>query len=345
MEKPGVTPVTAPPRHVLLEALLVFATAGLYLGVWFYLAARDCKRLSEQPASPLWWVFVPFIAIAQVFALPRFFQAVRDVQSRLQVRRWPQLVDYLWMAGFFGLAITSNISTAVDLSMMVQLTVFIATIVWFLPLHMRMNRIRRRCENKPVMPRSAGFNVIEWLAVVLFTPLLAGVFAILLHEEVKLAMTESYEPHTSVRAEGLPFRLDLSQTGWKPAEIGQVTDGTSKYELVGPLRDMWYAVFIYSKNDETDSLANNRYDSFVADMDQPECDYTTRFLENSTQTVTWIECAATDSGDDELYVAKQIQAGDGQFVELVGYLKASPGIMEKYREDFINDAKGFGLDE
>ncbi len=345
MEKPGMTPVTAPPRHVLLEALLLFATAGLYLGVWFYLAARDCKRISEQPASPWWWIFVPFIAIVQVFALPRFFQALRDVQARLEIRRWPQLLDYLWMAGLFGLTVTSNIATAADLSMTVQLTVFLANIAWFLPLHMRMNRIRRRCENAPVIRRSAGFNVLEWLAVVIFTPLLAGVFAILLHEEVKLAMTDSYEPHTSVRADGLPFRLDLSQTGWKPAEIGQVTDGTSKYELVGPLRDMWYAVFIYTRHDDTENLASNRYDSFIADMQQPECDYITRFLANSSHTETWISCTADADGEAELYVAKQIEVGDGQFVELVGYLKASPGIMDKYRDGFIQDAKGFAVDE
>lgn len=345
MQRSDATPVTAPTRHFLLEALLVFATAGLYLGVWFYLAARDCRRIAGQPSTPVLWIFVPFFALLQPFAFPRFFTALQDAQKRLDCPRWPAIFDYLWMAGFFGLTVASNLATVVTLDVLAQLGLFLIMVVWFIPLHIRMNRLRRRASQKPVMPRSAGYNVPEWIAVLLFTPLLTALFGILLHEEIKLAMTEEYAPHTSVTQPELPFYLPLSQTGWKKAEIGTVTDGTAVFELVGPLSEMWYAVFIYHDEESMQNLSNNRYDGFVSSMTLPECDFTRTFIENTTRVHTWTLCESALEDKHVIYLASQLEGDNNQIIELVGYFEASPGIMDKYRDDFINDAKGFGFDE
>ena len=345
MQGSDATPVTAPTRHFLLEALLVFATAGLYLGVWFYLAARDCRRIAGQPSTPVLWIFVPFFALLQPFAFPRFFTALQDAQKRLDCPRWPVIFDYLWMAGFFGLTVTSNLASFVTLEVLTQLGLFLVLVVWFIPLHVRMNRLRRRASQQPVMPRSAGYNVPEWIAVVLFTPLLTTVFGILVQEEIKLAMTKEYAPHTSVKQAGLPFYLPLSQTGWKKADIGTVTDGTAVFELVGPLSGMWYAVFIYDDENSMQNLSSNRYDGFVSSMSSPECDFTRTFIGDTTQVHTWTLCESALKDKRIIYLASQMEGSNNQIIELVGYFEASSGIMEKYKEDFINDAKGFGFDE
>ncbi|WP_414827852.1 hypothetical protein [Alteromonas sp. H39] len=345
MQDADATPVTAPTRHFLLEALLVFATAGLYLGVWFYLAARDFRRIAGQPSTPVLWIFVPFFALLQPFALPRFFNALRDAQKRLDCPRWPAIFDYLWMAAFFGLTVASNLATVVKLDVLTQLGLFFVLVVWFIPLHVRVNRLRRRVSHKPVMPRSAGYNVPEWIAVLLFTPVLVTVFTLLLHEEIKLAMTEEYAPHTSVKKDGLPFYLPLSQTGWKKVDTGTVTDGTSAFELVGPLSDMWYAVFIYNDEESMQNLSNNRYDGFVSSLSSPECDFTRTFIDNTTRVWTWTICESVANDKRVIYLASQKEGDNNQIIELVGFFEASAGIMEKYKDDFINDAKGFGFDK
>ncbi len=345
MQSPDATPVTAPTRHFLLEALLVFATAGLYLGVWFYLAARDCRRIAGQPSTPVLWIFVPFFALLHPIAFPRFFSALRDAQKRLDCPRWPSFLDYLWMAGFFGLTVASNLSAVVSFEVITQLGGFLALIIWFIPLHIRLNGLRRRVSNQPVMPRSAGFNVPEWIAVILFTPILTLGFVVMLHEEIKLVMTDDYEPHTAVKQEGLPFHLPLSQTGWKKADIGTVTDGTAAFELVGPLKNMWYAVFVYDDEKSMQNLSNNRYDDFVSSMSAPECDFTRTFIGDTTRAQTWTLCESVSNDATVIYVASQMEGSNNQIIELVGYFEASPGIMAKYKEGFIDDAKGFGFDE
>ena len=97
--------ITAPPRFSLLEGLLVFCTAGLYLPIWFYLAVRDIRRITDDELSPWSWTLVPLIFVVQPYALVRFTGYLRRAEKQLNLRRWPLLFDYLWMMVFFSCSV------------------------------------------------------------------------------------------------------------------------------------------------------------------------------------------------------------------------------------------------
>jgi len=168
--------ITAPPRISILEGLLVFCTAGLYLPVWFYLAVRDIRRITDDELSPLSWTLVPLVFIVQPYALIRFCKYLRRAEKQLRLRRWPMLFEYLWMIIFFGCSVFFVAGSVVEIEALTKMMVSVLSILNFMLMHRRINKLRKRCQNEAVAERHKGYNSLEWIAVVVFTPLILGLF-------------------------------------------------------------------------------------------------------------------------------------------------------------------------
>ncbi|QPG06693.1 hypothetical protein IT774_05965 [Salinimonas marina] len=168
--------ITAPPRFSLLEGLLVFCTAGLYLPIWFYLAVRDIRRITDDELSPWSWTLVPLIFVVQPYALVRFTGYLRRAEKQLHLRRWPVLFDYLWMMVFFGCSVVFAAASIFEVETLTKMIVSVVSIVNFMLMHRRLNKLRKRCQNEAVAERYKGYNSLEWIAVVVFTPLIFGLF-------------------------------------------------------------------------------------------------------------------------------------------------------------------------
>ncbi|MCW8108299.1 hypothetical protein OPS25_07310 [Alteromonas ponticola] len=167
----------APPRNLIWEYLLFFCTGGLYSMLWMRLIARDCHRICGKPNTPMVWLLVPLVAPVQPFMLPQLFDAIRQCEKHLSLRSWPASIDYLWMTVTFGGSLYFWFAYVFDSTIKADLVVFIGWITWLLLLHSRMNRIRRRKKHEPMMPRYAGYNVVEWATVALFLPILLTLFS------------------------------------------------------------------------------------------------------------------------------------------------------------------------
>ncbi len=169
--------VVAPPRNVVWEFLLFFCTGGLYSALWFRLIARDCKRISGSPQTPMLWLLIPLVPPAQPFTLPDLFGAIRQCEKNVQKRSWPIIFDYLWMSVFFACSLYFWISYFLPTTIKTDLIVYVFWIGWQLLLHMRFNRIRNQLRHEPIMPRYGGFNVVEWATIALFLPILLTLFS------------------------------------------------------------------------------------------------------------------------------------------------------------------------
>lgn len=168
--------VTAPPRLSILEGLLVFCTAGLYLPVWFYLVARDIRTINKNEMVPLGWALVPLVVFVQPFAFIRFFRYLRQAEKTLNLWRWPALFDFIWMTITFGCSLFFAITAFIEVSTIIKVLVSLLSLINFMLLHQRINRFRKRCQNEAVAARHYGFNSLEWIIVVIFTPLMVALF-------------------------------------------------------------------------------------------------------------------------------------------------------------------------
>jgi len=168
--------VTAPPRWSVLEGLLVFCTAGLYLPVWFYLVARDIRAINKSDIVPLGWAMVPLVVLVQPLAFIRFFRYLRQAEKTLNLWRWPVLFDFVWMSVFFGCSVFFTVTAFMEVSTIIKVLVSLLSVLNFMLLHRRVNRFRKRCRNEAVAIRHYGYNALEWILVGIFTPLMVALF-------------------------------------------------------------------------------------------------------------------------------------------------------------------------
>ncbi|MCW8092597.1 hypothetical protein [Alteromonas sp. ASW11-130] len=169
--------LVAPPRNFIWEFLLFFCTGGLYSMLWFRLIARDCKHICGKPDSPILWLLVPLIPPAQPFALPHLFAAIRECEKQINIRPWPVIFDYVWIAIMFTCSFYFWVSFFIETRIKIDLIVLVLWIGWQMLLHIRMNRVRKRRLHEPMMPRYVGFNVVEWATIGLFLPILLTLFS------------------------------------------------------------------------------------------------------------------------------------------------------------------------
>ncbi|QJR82237.1 hypothetical protein CA267_016510 [Alteromonas pelagimontana] len=344
MQTPSEAPVTAPPRRSFLAALLFFCTAGLYAPIWFALVIRDCRRITGQALSPFLWIFVPGFFFLQPFALPRFFHALRDAEKAVGVKGWRSFTDHIWMAGFFACSLYFWISYLFGTEDYIDILVFLANLIWLILLHHRINRLRRCCNNAPIMPRYAGYNPIEWAAVVVFAPILAAIFGYVLYQQISLAMIKEYEPLSTVELAEKGISIPLSQSGWRPLKVRKADKGEAVFKMMGPLKTMNYLVYIYSDGDSFNLLAENRYQAFIDNMDAPICSSHRELRGNSARLRSFIVCEGTMDGSHQLYVSTLLE-GNKRFVEIAGSFSGSQRELKKYRDAFIADAQGLKIND
>lgn len=336
----------APYRSIWLEGLLTLITMGAYLFVWFALAARDCKRITGRSFTPVLWFFVPIICIPLPFALHILLNTFSDIEKDKQIPTWSTMHNLAWNLIFCGSYIGAYVVGELMESQTLQVVLWVIAFGMFLLLHKRINRIRRTCENEPMMHRFAGFNALEWAVGLLFLCLWAGLFWALGQLNLFNVNSTRIEPGTTIVVPDTNVHFTLNQEGWDKVPIGTVTDGTAVFELRGPgaFNTMWYAVFTYNEHDDFNEIAQNRYTTFLDVMPGATCN-ATRSLQPGTHLLrSVVVCENVEVGDKQLYISHLIQLNKGM-AELVGYMWVAPLTYDKYRAQFIIDVEGLVADE
>jgi hypothetical protein len=344
--KPQATSIqTAPTRSLWLEGVLLFATFGLYACVWFYLVARDLQRITNKPATPWLWIFVPLIVLAQPFAFYSLFIQLREVEKQHHIKPWKTYQQWLWSIIYI---VTSVLGFALDETSDYLLILLPCTLVWminFLCLHRRMNGIREHFHTVPVAERFAGYNLLEWLTVIIFTPVSLFLYAGILVFSANISWQDTLDEGTVIGVDEYAFHLTLTQTGWYQADIGTVTDGTASAEFQGPLAQQWYAFFIYDNDNNISNVAINRYSALLGQLPATAvCSDERRFLPGTDDLNITIICDVKDGDIQTLYISV-LQEQQGVLGELLGYLSASQDKVDEYRAAFIGNAKEVSFNE
>ena len=336
----------APYRAVWLEGLLTIVTMGCYLFVWFALAARDCKRITGRPFTPILWFFAPVVCLPLPFASHILLKTFSDIEAQRQLPGWSKMQNIAWNGLFSGAYIGAYVFAEFIDSQTLQFVLWAVAFMLFLLLHHRLNRIRQAFESEPMMHRFAGFNALEWVVGLLFLALWAGLFWALGQLKLVNVETTRIEPGTEIVVPEAGVRFTVNQEGWENVPIGTVTDGTAEYELRGPasLNNMWYAVFTYTEHDEFSEVAQNRYATYLEVLPGAQCSASRSLQEGTDLLRSVVSCENTEAGDKQLYISHLIEREKG-LDELVGYMWVAPRKYTQYKPQFIKDVKGLITDE
>lgn len=335
----------APTRSLWLEGLITIITMGGYLCVWFAMAARDCKRITGRHFTPFLWFFVPIVTIVIPFASHILLSTFSKIEKEHGLPVWRVMHNLVWNLLFTGAFWSVYLVRIVTEQPRLQLVLWVIILALFLTLHHRLNRIRAAFYGEPVMHRFFGFNALEWVTGLLFL----GVWGLMIWalNEVEFFGRDGEEVEAGsvivVPDAGVSFTL--TQEGWETVEKGTVTDGSSVYELRGPLmlNTMWYAVFSYGQDDDIDVLLKNRQTTFMSNMPDSTCSAQKSLQENTLLLKATVICENNQSGNEQLYMAHMIEQEEG-IAEILGYMITQPKEYQELRESFISDAQGLTAD-
>lgn len=335
----------APYRSLWLEGLITLITMGCYLFVWFAMAARDCKRITGRPFTPVLWFFVPIICIPLPFASYILLNTFRDIEQEQGLPCWSSAQNIAWNLLFFCTYTGAYFVGEITDNPPLQWGLWAAAFALFLVLHQRLNRIRRQFEGEPLMHRFAGYNALEWVVGLLFI----GMWGLVLWAlgELKMINVDANEvpPGSVITVPEVGARFTVNQDGWDYVPTGTVTDGSADFELRGPasLNMMWYAVFSYDEFEDFSDIAQNRYSTYLESMPGATCSAERSLLADSLFLRAIVLCENQEAGDKQLYISHLIQKEKG-IVELVGYMWVPASKYARYRTQFIQDVKGLTVD-
>lgn len=335
----------APYRSGWLEGGITLITMGCYIFVWFAMAARDCKRITGRPFTPILWFFVPIVCITIPFACHILLNTFRDIEEEHHLPTWSAAQNIAWNVMFTGAYIGAYVVGEVSENSALQIVLWAVSFVMFLVLHQRINRIRSQFKTEPMMQRFAGFNALEWVVGLLFLVFWGAMFWALEKLNVFNFGADTIEPGTEIVVPEVGVRFTLNQEGWEKVEIGTVTDGSADYELRGPtaLNTMWYAVFTYDDDTNFSSVAQNRQSTFLEEMSGATCN-AKRSLQSETLLMrSVVICENEQGGDKQLYMSYLIETESGM-AEILAYMWVPTIKYMRYKKQFVEDAQGLIVD-
>lgn len=303
------------PRGWGWEFFLHFSTLGVYTCFWMVARLRELRRLEQDNVRPWLWFFVPILAIAQIFALPRLTRYLRGLELHHDIAQWGS-GRHAWV--FLVVAVTVFFHAQESVAMPAW-TTLVALILWaslFSLFEARLNAVKRRMNPACFRHRKHGYALWEWFIVVPLFPATIGLFtyaslgpAGFYDESPILPVGQVYEDP------GGHFQFPITSDGWAEVTAGTFSDTDSVLELRGPVDHLSAIVFHY-KNSTLEELAYDRRATFYGDLSLAECTESRRFAKRTLSVMVNIVCKGRQMGDPALLTSSIVETDDGLY-ELV----------------------------
>lgn len=326
------------PRSAWLEFILTFSTFTISAHFWLVARVREIRRLSGKNFTPWLWFFVPSIALAQLFALPKLFNAMDDIYREKEGEpkdAWRPIVFIFLVAG----TIMLNVSEKIEFSPWVYFLALLLSSLAITVLQHRFNQIKVGLKDIPLTEIKSVYRVWEWILLVVGMPImLIALYSSVLNPI--LVDSEDIPRDTTLIYPDQPFQLTISDKGWSKVEAGTYSDGSAVLELSGPLFGTYYVVFKHGLDNTVNSVSYGRQYSILGENSKTSCTHSRKFEDETLEVSALVICEGNFLGDPIINISKVIHTDQGIY-EFYGYFTGTKVSFRKHKDNFINIANGF----
>jgi len=323
------------PRSVWLELILMLCSCGIYWCFWMVGRANDLKNTSSERFTPWLWFFTPLFAISYLFAFPKMFRVLTELEDESTTNFWKYYAG-VWIGLLFISSVVMKLQEKFGWTYWLLFTSIIIVLILFIKLHVRFNKWKE--ENKQSFSfhsKPSGFHWYEWIVVVVCGSfVLFAIYAFSSDSSLFVDYLEEFEDQQIIKNEKLGFELQIHGDEWSRVEIGTYSDGSAEYELAGPALGDYFIVFTYSVEETLNTVSESRF------IEDAECKEERVLSEDKKTVISYAECEGSTFGDPYIVFSTLIEV-DSKVVELYGYMSETKSQYKNVIQDMRKIAKGF----
>ena len=340
-ETPEVpAPALKPPRPWGWGFLLHSSTFGLYTIFWMVGLLREIRSLNQPKVRPWLWFFVPLATPAQLFALPRLADYIRNAEVALGLSAWGRS-RILCIVGIIAVSLFFNLQEIIATPTWLIVPGMLAWAGFFSVIEARFNRVRQVfAGDPPTKPATRNpYRWWEWLLLIPFAPLSFLVVPYLSLDSLGFYNVETLEEQSTYQDETGRYQFPVVSSGWREVSPGTYSEDEAELELGGPIEDVYAIVYRY-EGLTLDELAYDRKTSFYDWLNGGSCEESRRFTGEGLDLAAHVTCEGQEYGMDSLW-SSGIIARDGVVYELMVNMNV-PGIsFRNLRPELVRMTKEF----
>ena len=280
-----------------LAGLLLIVSFGLYMPMYFYFAARDCKYLHHPDTRPWLWALSPLLAITLPFSTERLIDRYAESARRCggEAPRRGTLLG----VGLFVTFAASNASDVLNISVVWDLGMLIAAAFVFSILVKDINiakAIIRGGSSEDRFPLTKGTWAVLILGVLSFVP----IYGYLGYIEWRESTWELLPPGQRWMDKQNLFSVE-PQWQWRVADIGSYSDGSAAAEFAYD-ESTSVVIFDHTGAASVDEIMTYRRKEMLELDEQATCAELRTLLPNSTIRRVELYCQSPSIFNPKLLV-------------------------------------------
>lgn len=327
------------PRNLIIEFLLHVFTFGIYTSYWLFRRTQEFNRIHGETYTPWLWIFVPLVAIVQIFALPKLVSSINklEIQSGLPVwNAW----GGTWYIFLLGESIGFAISNKYEFPSYVYIIMFVIWGLLFVTLQHRIDSALRKITEYRQVKQKYIFDMPEFVILIIMFPIAVfGYIGIISKISFANAIRE-FQSNTVHRDQSLGFAIPIFGKDWKQVEIGSRSDGTTVFEMEGATESMYFVVFANSNEHTFNSVVYSRLGSMY-EKNEKNCSQVRVLNKNNSRVIAKLVCESRLGNDFSIVVSTISETKDGRTLELYGEFVSPINSYNMHAGNFKKIADGF----
>ena len=324
-------------RHPLIIAFLYLLTFGIYSSFWLVARAREFNKLQSKTKYRPWlWFFPPLIILAQLIALPKFFDQLKTLSVERKVTL-PAIHGVLWMVILFVVAALAAVELKYELPFWVTLLYMLAGASAFAWSQHWFNRLKQQCTEFKFKHPPLWFNNYEWASVII--GLCIWIVAIIVFIPDMYPTGDKLKDNSQYALPEHEFLLPIKGEHWR----ADVPGGEDSIAIIdGKLLSMHFELYHYGFSQSLDSISYWRLEAMQEYLDGSSTCTHERFFDGDTANViAFGVCTGTDTLDPAVHTVTVINTPNKGIYELYGQFSAPKLSFQQYKQNVLDMAKGF----
>lgn len=329
---PSPNPRLVPPRAAWIEFLLHFSTSGLYTSYWFVRRVQEFKRIYATDSRPWLWLFVPFIILAQLIALPKFVSLLNRFERDSGVSEWRAWFG-AWHVLIILLTLCFNLSGRYEFPgwfLVVGLSCWAAL---FTTIHCRINKAKQHQTLYEFEIKHRAMAIPEILILLIMLPITLTLCFISAKDALLGNTLEKLESGSLYQNEDHLFKLPIVGDGWRSVALGTRSSGGSYLELQGPLSGMYFIVFSHGVDETVSGIAYARQNEIMNETPASRCRHLKVLNSKGDGVIAKITCTSTLLANPVLETVTVVETSAG-IVEMYGYLMSVTNTFKDHQANF-----------
>ena len=331
------TPFLSGSRHPFIIAFLYFLTFGIYFSFWLVARVREFNKLQSKTKYHPWlWFFLPLIILAQLIALPKFFDQLKTLSEERGITL-SATHGVLWMLMLFVVAALCAVELKYELPFWVTLLYLLAgagasawSQHWF-------NRLKQQCTEFEFKRPHLWFNNYEWVSVIV--GLCIWIVAIIVFIPDMFPTGDKLKDNSQYTLPEHEFLLPIKGNHWR----ADVPGGEDSVVIIdGKLTSMHFELYHYGFSQSLNSISYWRLEAMQEYLDRnSQCTHERFFDGDSSNVIAFGVCTGTDALAPAIHTVTVINTPPKGIYELYGQFSAPKLSFSQYKQDVLDMAKGF----